>query len=165
MSDHAKRPVKGVSKINQLLRIDLAMVKGFGYNKSGFLRKFTKHTDSLENLTFIRPMSTRRSMTPKTKELNGDRPESADPTVNGSQRVDQIRDLIFGEQMSGYEARFAALEQKFEAEIVDLRNQVEAQLEEVNQILTARVDDVEEKSVPRSQIATSLERLAKTLRG
>ena len=79
--------------------------------------------------------------------------------------VDQIRQLIFGEQMTGYEARFHALEERLSKEIDDLRQKVEQQLKDLNDAMVARTDDVEAKSVPRKEIAASLEQLANTLRG
>ena len=67
--------------------------------------------------------------------------------------------------MSGYDARFAELEERLSSEIAELRGRVESKIEELNSLVAARADDVEAKSVPRKQIASSLERLAETLRG
>ncbi len=101
----------------------------------------------------------RRGTTPKSKR------ESAVKQPNGVESVDQIRQLIFGEQMSGYEERFVALEERLSNEIKELREKVETQLSELNDAMVARTDDVAAKSVPRQQIAASLEKLANTLRG
>ena len=79
--------------------------------------------------------------------------------------VAQIRELIFGQQMTDYESRFAQLEDKMNEEIESLRLSVEEHMSELREFMTNRTDDVEASSVPRTQIADSLERLAKTLRG
>ena len=80
-------------------------------------------------------------------------------------QVSQIRDLIFGQQMTDYEDRFARLEAKLTEEVNTLRVTVEQSLAELQNSMTTRANDVESASVPRSQIADSLEKLARTLRG
>ena len=80
-------------------------------------------------------------------------------------QVSQIRDLIFGQQMTDYEDRFARLETKLTEEVNTLRVTVEQNLAELQNAMTTRTDDIESASVPRSQIADSLEKLARTLRG
>ena len=84
---------------------------------------------------------------------------------NGVDSVDKIRELIFGEQMTGYDARFAALEARLTAEVETLRRTVEDHLAELRAHMEKRTDEVEALSVPRKQIADSLEKLAATLRG
>ena len=100
-------------------------------------------------------MSTRQ--TKKTKSAEKD--PQADPQVS------QIRDLIFGQQMHDYEDRFARLEAKLTEEVNTLRVSVEQNLAELQNLMTTRASDIESASVPRSQIADSLEKLARTLRG
>ena len=107
-------------------------------------------------------MSSRRGTTQKSKRGSAGN-QATD--ANGAGSVDQIRQLIFGEQMTGYEERFNALEERLSNEIKELREKVERQLTELNAAMVTRTDDVEAKSVPRQQIAASLEKLAKTLRG
>ena len=107
-------------------------------------------------------MTSRRGTTQKSKRSSA---ANQAEQVNGAGSVDQIRQLIFGEQMTGYEARFNELEERLSSEINELREKVEQKLSELNDAMVARTDDVEAKSVPRNQIAASLEKLANTLRG
>jgi len=97
-----------------------------------------------------------------SEENNGQLPL---PEGQTDPQVDQIRQLIFGQQMTNYEERFQLLEQKLNEEIDTLRISVEQNLAELREAMTSRTDDVESASVPRSQIADSLEKLARTLRG
>ena len=85
-------------------------------------------------------------------------------TANGDQNVAQIRELIFGEQMTGYEERFAKLEKKLSDEVNALKKSVQTSLRELRKLMRERAKEVESASVPRNQIADSFERLAKTLR-
>lgn len=91
--------------------------------------------------------------------------EKQQPTPGSDSNVDQIRHLIFGEQMADYEERFAALEKKLTAEVTTMKKSVEQSLSELRALMNERTDKVESASVPRQQIADSLEELAKTLRG
>ena len=82
-----------------------------------------------------------------------------------SDNVDKIRELLFGQQMVDYEARFAALEAKLTAEAEALRKMVEDSLVELRAHSDKRSDEVEALSVPRRQIAEALEKMAEKLRG
>ena len=97
---------------------------------------------------------------------NGGRGETpaSGKNVEGD-NVDKIRELLFGEQMVGYEARFNALESRLIAEVESLRQSVEDSVAELRAQFEKRADDVEDASVPRKQIADSLEKLAEKLRG
>lgn len=111
-------------------------------------------------------MSSRQSAkTSETAESNGGRTASSVDGANGSDNVDKIRELLFGEQMVGYEARFSALESKLNAEIHALRQNVEDSLAELRAHLEKRADEVEDASVARARLADSLEKLAANLRG
>ncbi len=112
-------------------------------------------------------MSSRQSTkSSETAESNGGRTSSSPAAgANGADNVDKIRELLFGEQMVGYEARFAALEAKLNAEIHALRQNVEDSLAELRAHLEKRADEVEDASVARAQLADSLEKLAAKLRG
>ncbi len=83
----------------------------------------------------------------------------------GGDNVDKIRELLFGEQMVGYEARFKALETKLISEVESLRQSVEDSLAELRSHLEKRSDEVEDASVARADLADSLEKLAAKLRG
>ncbi|MBL9153958.1 MAG: hypothetical protein JNK37_15805 [Verrucomicrobiales bacterium] len=109
-------------------------------------------------------MSARQESKTTENQSNGGGRASASARANGD-NVDKIRELLFGEQMVGYEARFAALEARLSAEVETLRRQVEDHLAELRSHLEKRADEVESLSVPRAQIADSLEKLAATLRG
>jgi hypothetical protein len=68
-------------------------------------------------------------------------------------RVDKIRDLLFGEQMVGYEQRFAKLEKQLTEKIDRLSASVQAKL-----------DALDDAAVKREKLAQELENLAKVLR-
>ncbi len=87
------------------------------------------------------------------------------PTSKGDSNVDQIRNLIFGEQMAGYEERFAQLEKKLTDEVNTMKVSVERSLDELRSLMKQKTEEVESASVPRKEIAASLEELAKALRG
>ncbi len=104
----------------------------------------------------------------KTKDAspsNGGRAQDAGSAPQGGDNVDKIRELLFGEQMTGYERRFNELEKRLISEVEALRQSVEDGLAELRTHLEKRSDEVEEASVPRKQIADSLVKLAETLRG
>lgn len=82
----------------------------------------------------------------------------------GGNNVDKIRELIFGEQMVGYESRFSQIESKLTAEVDSLRKMVESSLAELRSNLEQRTNEVEKASVPRVELAEALERLAAGLR-
>lgn len=106
---------------------------------------------------------------PQTNGSNGsNRNHNQQPPASNAQdepQVAQIRQLIFGEQMTGYEERFAKLEKKLNDEIDQMRAAVDKGLSELRESTQKRSNDIEAASVPRSQIAESLEHLARTLRG
>ncbi len=79
-------------------------------------------------------------------------------------RVGKIRDLLFGEQMVGYDERFAGLERALNEKVDALRESVEKQLEEVRRELGERSDNIERDAVKRDRLATKLENLAASLR-
>ena len=110
-------------------------------------------------------MSARQETKQNETQANGGGRGGAASGRNGADNVDKIRELLFGEQMAGYEARFSALEAKLSAEVETLRRNVEDHLAELRAHLEKRADEVESLSVPRAQIAESLEKLAATLRG
>jgi uncharacterized spore protein YtfJ len=95
----------------------------------------------------------------------GDRAVPAGGGGGAGSNVDKIRELIFGEQMVGYEARFTQLEAKLTSEVDSLRKTVDASLAELRSNLEKRANDVEKASVPRMELAEALEKLAAGLRG
>lgn len=87
---------------------------------------------------------------------------------NGSQvradSVSQIRDIIFGEQMTDYEGRFNSLEKKLVAEIESQRTAMDDAISSLQAMVEKRVDAVEDAAVQRDRLATDLEKLAQKLR-
>jgi hypothetical protein len=87
---------------------------------------------------------------------------------NGSQpradSVSQIRDIIFGEQMTDYEGRFSALEKKLVAEIEAQRTALDDAISSLQAMVEKRVDEVEKATVQRDRLATDLEKLVQKLR-
>jgi hypothetical protein len=78
--------------------------------------------------------------------------------------VSQIRDIIFGEQMTDYEGRFKALESKLVAEIESQRTAMDDAISSLQAMVEKRVDEVEDAAVKRDRLATDLEKLAQKLR-
>lgn len=113
-------------------------------------------------------MSARKTTTKKKRRTSTSRkrarPSTKRTAKNGDPNVDQIRELLFGEQMSGYEKRFAKLEKKLTNDMTNLKASVQRELRELRKLVRARSNQVESASVPRDTIADSLERLAKSLR-
>ena len=56
--------------------------------------------------------------------------------------VDQIRDILFGNQMRDYERRFQRLEESLRKEVADLRTDTRSQLEALEQHLRNELTDV-----------------------
>lgn len=80
-------------------------------------------------------------------------------------KVGAIRDIIFGEQMSAYERRFAELERKLRADFDALSQKIEQSITDLRAASMERASAVEGASVPRVELAGELDRLAKLLRG
>lgn len=78
--------------------------------------------------------------------------------------VSQIRDIIFGEQMTDYEGRFRALESKLVAEIESQRTAMDDAISSLQAMVEKRVDEVEDAAVQRERLAGDLEKLALKLR-
>ena len=78
--------------------------------------------------------------------------------------VSQIRDIIFGEQMTDYEGRFNALEKKLVAEIESQRTAMDDAISSLQAMVEKRVDEVEDAGVKRERLANDLEKLAQKLR-
>ena len=112
-------------------------------------------------------MSSRQTSKASQKnEAESSRGETPAVAANGNgDNVDKIRELLFGEQMAGYEARFSALESKLISEIETMRQSVEDALAELRSHLEKRADEVEDASVARADLAESLEKLAAKIRG
>lgn len=79
--------------------------------------------------------------------------------------VGKIRDILFGEQMEGYDERFGLLEQRVSGEIQDLQKTMEKGFEQLRDLVEKRTESVADASVPRRQLADGLEKLAAQLRG
>ena len=110
-------------------------------------------------------MSSRTETKSSETQSNGGGGRSRNGGASASDNVDKIRELLFGQQMSDYEARFNALEAKLTAEVETLRKMVEDSLAELRAQAEKRSDEVEALSVPRRQIADALEKMAEKLRG
>lgn len=71
----------------------------------------------------------------------------------GSDRVDKIRDLLFGEQMVGYDRRFA-----------DLEKMLTERIEKLGASVQEKLDALDDAAVKREKLAKDLENLARALR-
>lgn len=103
---------------------------------------------------------------PASQGVNGHRLDHLPPAAQSANddRVDKIRELIFGQQMTDYEARFKQLEARLLAEAAALRQAVETGLAELRAAMQKRSDEVQHASVDRNELAESLDKLASLLR-
>ena len=77
----------------------------------------------------------RKPAAPKAEEANG-------TGVDGAGNVDQIRDILFGNQMRDYDRRFQRLEEGIRKEVADLRDDTKSQLEALEEHLRKEMADV-----------------------
>lgn len=117
----------------------------------------------------LKEMASNRTQEPKAaveRSVNGNGsalgPESLGSALD---KVGAIRDILFGEQMSHYEVRFAELERKLTADFELLSQKMEQAIEDLRSATRDRAAEVESSSVPRLELAGELEKLAGLLRG
>lgn len=96
---------------------------------------------------------------------DGRQEASAASAASVLDKVGAIRDIIFGEQMSAYERRFSELEQKLRADFDALTQKIEQAITDLRAASMDRASAVESASVPRTELAGELDRLARLLRG
>jgi len=106
-------------------------------------------------------MSQRKASTNASDEKRSADANGSAPTADS---VSQIRDIIFGEQMTDYEGRFKALESKLVAEIEAQRTALDDAISSLQAMLEKRVDEVEDAAVQRNRLAGDLEKIAQKLR-
>jgi len=106
-------------------------------------------------------MSQRKATTTASEEKRGANANGSAPNADS---VSQIRDIIFGEQMTDYEGRFKALESKLVAEIESQRTALDDAISSLQAMVEKRVDEVEDAAVKRARLADDLEKLAHKLR-
>ena len=78
--------------------------------------------------------------------------------------VGQIRDILFGEQMSHYEARFAELEQSLEKRFGQLKGSLEESVAELKSLVESERNGVNTRNVSREMLAEQLSAIADAIR-
>lgn len=78
--------------------------------------------------------------------------------------VSQLREIIFGEQMEDYEARFLALETKLHDQFSSLKSSLDEKIKELKRIGREQKAELTDQSVERLKLAEMLEGMAAKLR-
>lgn len=157
-SDHVGSPSPLVK-----IRINVDGEQGFQgrVSERSKLCRNSKRSDNTRNTKF----TNRQGLMEGNGHYDG---ENAHQSHGGHQeeesRVGKIRDLLFGEQMVGYEERFAQLEQNLNTKVDELRRDVEKLLADLRVELSEKSESIERDGVKRDRLATKLEALAASLR-
>ncbi len=86
-------------------------------------------------------------------------------TVAGVGNVDKIREIIFGGQMKGYEARFARLEEALQREMADLRDSTRKRLDALEASLRQEMEALaSQDKMERAERLEALERLSRDVK-
>ena len=84
------------------------------------------------------------------------------------QSVDQIRDIIFGQQMADYDDRFAKLESDLRAEVAELKKNLTEELRQsvadLRELIQKEKAESNDRNVARRQLGDKLQKLADDLR-
>lgn len=78
--------------------------------------------------------------------------------------VGQIRDILFGQQMSDYEERFAELEKQVENRFTELQASLQESVDELKALVANEASGINERNVSRDQLADQLAAIADSIR-
>lgn len=78
--------------------------------------------------------------------------------------VGQIRDILFGEQMTDYEARFSELESSLERRFEALRKSLEESVSELKSLVEAEKSGINDRNISREALANQLAAVADAIR-
>lgn len=78
--------------------------------------------------------------------------------------VGQIRDILFGEQMIDYEARFAELEAGLEKRFAELKASLDESVAELKSLVEAEKSGINTRNVSRETLADQLSAVADAIR-
>jgi len=90
--------------------------------------------------------------------------ESSNGGISGD-NVGKIREILFGEQMEGYDERFQQLENRLGTDIQNLQKSMEQGFDTLRDMIEKRTEAVSDAAVHRAHLADQLEKLASHLRG
>ncbi|MCB1233742.1 MAG: hypothetical protein KDM91_01565 [Verrucomicrobiae bacterium] len=107
-------------------------------------------------------MASRTQSTNRIANSNGE--NTAEENGSASDKVGAIRDILFGEQMARYELRFSELEKKLKADFDDLSAKLESAIDDLRAFMAEQSESVASASVPRSELADQLVKLADLMR-
>jgi len=79
--------------------------------------------------------------------------------------VGQIRDILFGEQMSDYEERFNELEASLEKRFEQLKSTLDESVSELKSLVEAKKSGINTRNVSREALADQLAAVADAIRG
>lgn len=79
------------------------------------------------------------------------RPQTAGSSMNGAKdgvgNIDKIRDLIFGNQMSDYEKRFARLEERMFKEMTDSKSESKKNLDSLEKYVSKEIEMLKDRLI------------------
>ena len=78
--------------------------------------------------------------------------------------VSQLREIIFGEQMEDYDARFARLEEKLKEDFAALKASLDSEVSDLKTLVKEQGATLADQSVERLKLADMLEGVAAKLR-
>ena len=71
-----------------------------------------------------------------------DQPEHSNGTIDESQNVDRIRNILFGSQMRDYDGRFQKLEERLVRDAAEVRNDLQKRLEALEAFMKGEVESM-----------------------
>lgn len=90
-------------------------------------------------------------------------PRAGSKGLDGSS-VGQIRDILFGEQMVDYEARFSELEASLEKRFEELKSSLDESVAELKTLVEAEKSGINSRNVSREALADQLSAVAEAIR-
>ena len=78
--------------------------------------------------------------------------------------VSQLREIIFGEQMEDYDARFSRLEEKLKEDFAALKASLDSEVSDLKTLVKEQDATLADQSVERLKLADMLEGVAAKLR-
>jgi hypothetical protein len=92
------------------------------------------------------------------------KPEARDGLIEESEKVDRIRDILFGPQMRDYDGRFQRLEEHLAREATDVRADVQRRLEALEKFMKSEVESMSNRAnVEHAERNNAIEKIGRDL--
>ena len=101
----------------------------------------------------------------ETEAQEAESAESSNGNGLSGDSVGKIREILFGEQMVGYDERFQQLESRLSTDIQNLQKSMEQGFDTLRDMIEKRTEAVSDAAVHRAHLADQLDKLASHLRG